>query len=198
MDIAVHLSSLSKSSLAVSFSPSPQALSLVERCLAGDRKAQFELYQQYAKAMYNCCLRIVNHDTEAEDVLQEAFLLAFRRLGEYRKEAEFGAWLKRIVVNTAINHIRKRRMDLLPIENAKGQLDDTEQDRQRDAELSYEVEKVKRAIQQLPDGFRVVITLYLLEGYDHVEIAEILGISESTSKSQYNRAKAKLREILTN
>jgi RNA polymerase sigma-70 factor (ECF subfamily) len=198
MDIAVHLSSLSKSSLAASFSPSPQALSLVEKCLAGDRKAQFELYKQYAKAMYNCCLRIVNHDTEAEDVLQEAFLLAFRRLGEYRKEAEFGAWLKRIVVNTAINHIRKRRMDLLPIENAKGQLDDTEQDRQRDAELSYEVEKVRRGIQQLPDGFRVVITLYLLEGYDHVEIAEILGISESTSKSQYNRAKAKLREILTN
>jgi RNA polymerase sigma factor (sigma-70 family) len=170
--------------------------SLVDRCKAGERKAQFELYQQYAKAMYNVCLRITNHETEAEDVLQEAFVLAFRKISDFRGESTIGAWLKRIVVNTAINEVRKRRMELAPLDNLRTKEDDTEIVRESEENVFYKVEQVKKAIRELPDGFRVVISLYLLEGYEHHEIAEILGISVSTSKSQYLRAKAKLREIL--
>jgi RNA polymerase sigma-70 factor (ECF subfamily) len=183
-----------RNSIAISAQEQPQTL--VERCKAGDRKAQFELYQQYAKAMYNICLRITNHEEEAQDVLQEAFVLVFHKLGEFRGDSTIGAWLKRIVVNTAINAVRKRKMQLTPIENMKPQADDTEMVRQDEENTFFQVEEVKKAIRKLPDGFRVVISLYLLEGYEHGEIAEILGISESTSKSQYNRAKAKLREIL--
>jgi RNA polymerase sigma-70 factor (ECF subfamily) len=181
---------------SMAISAQEQSQNLVERCKAGDRKAQFELYQQYAKAMYNICLRITNHEEEAQDVLQEAFVLVFHKLGEFRGDSTIGAWLKRIVVNTAINAVRKRKMQLTPIENLKPQADDTEMVRQDEENTFFQVEEVKKAIRKLPDGFRVVISLYLLEGYEHGEIAEILGISESTSKSQYNRAKAKLREIL--
>lgn len=169
---------------------------LVDRCKAGDRKAQFELYQQYVKAMYNVCLRITNHEADAEDVLQEAFILAFRKIGDFRGESTIGAWLKRIVVNTAINEMRKRRMELTPLDTLRTKEDDTETVRQDEENVFLQVEAVKKAIRQLPDGFRVIISLYLLEGYEHNEIAEILGISVSTSKSQYLRAKVKLREQL--
>ncbi len=173
-----------------------QPKSLVDRCKIGDRKAQFELYQQYAKAMYNICLRITNHEEEAQDVLQEAFILVFHKITDFRGDSTIGAWLKRIVVNTAINAVKKRRMELTPIDNLKPQADTNEIVREEEENIIFQVEEVKKAIRKLPDGFRVVISLYLLEGYEHGEIAEILGISESTSKSQYNRAKAKLREIL--
>ncbi len=170
--------------------------SLVDKCKAGDRKAQFELYQQYVKAMYNVCLRITNNEADAEDVLQEAFILVFRKIGDFRGESTIGAWLKRIVVNTAINEMRKRRMELTPLDILRTKEDDTETVRQDEENVFLQVEAVKKAIRQLPDGFRVIISLYLLEGYEHNEIAEILGISVSTSKSQYLRAKAKLREQL--
>ncbi len=189
---------LALTNLQSSSAQQEQALAqkIVEKCKAGDRKAQFDLYQQYAKAMYNVCLRITNHETEAEDVLQEAFLQVFRRISDFRGDSTIGAWLKKIVVNTAINHVRKRKMDLVPLEKVSAKEDDTIQQQEKETEVFYQVEQVKKAIRQLPDGFRVVISLYLLEGYEHGEIAEILGIAESTSKSQYNRAKAKLREIL--
>ncbi len=201
MGIAITLNHLLGGKQAVALQtkavvPTDATAALVAKCKAGDSKAQFELYKQYAKAMYGICLRISNHETEAEDILQEAFIMAFRKLEEFRNEATFGAWLKRIVVNTAINYVRKRRMELVPMDNARGLQDETAQERGAIEAESYQIEQVKAAIRQLPDGFRVVLSLYLLEGYDHAEIAEILGISESTSKSQYNRAKVRLREIL--
>ena len=139
-------------------------------------------------------MRIVNHATDAEDVLQEAFLEAFRYIHEFRGDSAFGPWLKRIVVNRAINHLKKRRLTLLE------QLPDTEDVAQQDAygseHVAYEVKKVHAALLQLPTGYRVVLSLYLLEGYDHGEIAQILNITESTSKSQYNRAKTKLKALI--
>jgi RNA polymerase sigma factor (sigma-70 family) len=174
----------------------PEANDLITRCIAGDSKAEFELYKQYAKAMYNVCLRICNHETEAQDILQEAFITAFKKINSFRQESTFGAWLKKIVVNTAINQVRKRRIDFVQMEQVRGMADETEREKNAQEQEIYEVEQVKMAIRKLPDGFRVVLSLYLLEGYDHAEIADILGISESTSKSQYNRAKAKLRELL--
>lgn len=143
--------------------------------------------------MYNVAYRIVHDEEEADDVLQEAFISAFRSLGHYRGEATFGAWLKRIVVNKAINALKRKKMDRLP-EEGHGDLAVETEDEFLD--YPFTVEKVRDAIEELPAGYRTVLSLYLLEGYDHGEIAEILGISESTSKSQFNRSKKKLKEIL--
>jgi RNA polymerase sigma-70 factor (ECF subfamily) len=169
---------------------------LILRCKRGDRKAQYEIYKLYAKAMYNVCLRITGDTLEAEDVLQEAFLIAFEKIETYRNEAAFGAWLKKIVVNAALNQVRKRRFQFSDINNNEDYEDESAHAVNDAEEMSYQAEQIRRAIAQLPDGFRIVFSLYLLEGYDHQEIAEILGISVSTSKSQYNRAKKKLQEIL--
>lgn len=165
---------------------------LIEQCRRGDREAHYRLYKLYARSMYNVGYRIVNHAGEAEDVLQEAFISAFRNLEYYRGDASFGAWLKRIVVNKAINVLKKRRPEPMPEDADVAWVNPAEEE----AEFPYTVDQVKRAIGDLPDGYRSVLTLYLLEGYDHAEIAEILGISESTSKSQFNRSKKKLIDLL--
>ena len=169
---------------------------LIQRCLQGDRQAYYKLYQLYKKGMYNVGFRIVNNPEEAEDVLQEAFISAFRNLEHYRGESSFGSWLKQIVVNKAINLLKKRKMERILDDE---QFDVAEESKADEFEgYPFSVEKVKQAMMMLPDGYRAVISLYLLEGYDHGEIAEILGISESTSKSQFNRSKKKLKEILEN
>lgn len=166
---------------------------LIEQCRQGSREAHYRLYKLYAKSMYNISYRIVNNTGEAEDVLQEAFISAFRNLEYYRGDATFGSWLKRIVVNKAINVLKKRRFEQLP---DREDFDVAEIVEAGEQEFPYSVDQVKRAIAILPDGYRAVLSLYLLEGYDHSEIAEILGISESTSKSQFNRSKKKLLNLL--
>ncbi len=143
--------------------------------------------------MYNICFRIVGSEHAAEDALQEAFVSAFQNLSSYEGRAAFGAWLKKIVVNKAISQLKKEKMDLAEIDD---DFDATDEDESDYDSINLQVESVHRGIQKLPNGFRAVFSLYLLEGYDHKEISEILGISESTSKTQYNRAKVKLREIL--
>lgn len=167
---------------------------LIARCKAGDRDAHFRLYKLYSKAMYNVGLRITHSEEEAEDVLQEAFINAFRNIDSYRGDATFGAWLKRIVVNKAINAVNRKKHDPIPDDD---RWDVAEEEPVGEYGEGLTVERVKRCIEELPDGYRMVLSLYLLEGYDHQEIAEIMGITESTSKSQLNRAKAKLRELLT-
>jgi RNA polymerase sigma-70 factor (ECF subfamily) len=167
---------------------------LIQRCREGDREAHYRLYQLYKKSMYNVGYRIVNNEEEAEDVLQEAFISAFRNLAYYRGDATFGAWLKRIVVNKAINYLKKRQLERLP-DNDKWDVKEEESVDELE-HFPYTVEQVREAIANLPDGYRTVLSLYLLEGYDHGEIGEILGISESTSKSQFNRSKKKLKAIL--
>lgn len=167
---------------------------LIARCLAGDREAHYRLYKMYARSMYNVSFRITGRAEDAEDALQEAFISAFRNLGKYRADATFGAWLKRIVVNKSINLLRRRRHEWLADD---GEFEVAEPAPQQEYKSELTVERVKKAIEELPDGYRTVLSLYLVEGYDHQEISEILGITESTSKSQLNRAKNKLREKLT-
>ena len=168
---------------------------VIDLCKGGDISAQFKLYSLYSKAMYNICFRMMNQQEEAEDALQEAFTYAFMRLDSFRFESSFGAWLKRIVVNTCINQLKKRRLELFYTDT---QYDRGEEEEEVDyGEIVFKAESIRRAIEKLPDGYRVVFSLYLLEGYDHTEIAEIMSISESTSKSQYLRAKKKIKEILT-
>jgi RNA polymerase sigma factor, sigma-70 family len=164
---------------------------LIEECRKGNSKAQFRLYDQYSIAMYNLAYRILNNREDAEDILQEAFVECFRNIDSFRFESTFGAWLKKIIINRCINHIKKKKIDLTLCETLPTTSYEEEE------EIVYETEKIFNSIEMLPDGYRIILTLYLIEGYDHSEISQILGISESTSKSQYSRAKEKLRNILS-
>lgn len=165
---------------------------LVNECRTGNRKAQFELYKLYATAMYNVALRIVNDDAEAEDVLQEAFLDAFNRIADFRQETTFGLWLKQIIINRSINYLRKRKVELVSLDD----VEIADEPNYDESETVLKVEAIKAAMNELPDGYRVVLTLHLFEGYDHEEISHILKISENTSRSQYLRAKRKLNSLL--
>ena len=167
---------------------------LIARCKTGDREAHYRIYKLYARSMYNVSYRITGREEDAEDALQEAFISAFNSLESYRGDATFGAWLKRIVVNKSINVLKKRKHELLPEDE---RWDIAEEEVHEEYREDLTVGRVKKAIEELPDGYRTVLSLYLLEGYDHQEISAIMGISESTSKSQLNRAKMKLREKLT-
>lgn len=169
---------------------------IIELSKTGNPKAQFQLYKLYSKAMFNICVRMLNSIEEAEDLLQESFTDAFMKLNSFRYESSFGAWLKRIVINKCINAINKKKIDLVfpdqPVEQ------DT-----RDEEVDYsgidmDFQRIHLAVGKLPDGYRVIFSLYALEGYDHGEISQIMNISESTSKSQYLRAKQKIKELLKN
>jgi RNA polymerase sigma-70 factor (ECF subfamily) len=164
---------------------------LIDRCRAGDQNAHFKLYKLYSRAMYNVGYRITGNEADAEDVLQEAFISAFRNLDSYRADASFGSWIKKIVINKAINLLKKRKMEMMPDE-----FDVPAEEPDQEYMSGLSVDRVRGVIQQLPDGYRSVLSLYLLEGYDHQEIGEIMGITESTSKSQLNRAKNKLKELL--
>jgi RNA polymerase sigma factor (sigma-70 family) len=166
---------------------------LIHRCRVGDQEAHFKIYKLYSRAMYNVGYRITGSEEDAEDVLQEAFISAFKNLASYRGDASFGSWIKRIVVNKAINLLKKRKLEMMQ-DNEDFDVPIEEPEEEYLPELS--VGKVKHCIELLPDGYRSVLSLYLIEGYDHQEIAEIMGITESTSKSQLNRAKNKLKELL--
>lgn len=164
---------------------------LIERCKNGDTRAQFELYKAYYKPMYNVCLRMLGNVVEAEDVMQEAFLKAFTKIDTYEGKVSFGAWLKKIVINRSLDQLKKRKVKF---EELNEKIPDEEP---VDIEISeIQMEQIKNAIQSLPDGYRVVLCLYLLEGYDHEEISQILGITNVASRTQYSRAKLKLREML--
>lgn len=165
---------------------------LIESAKFGNRQAQYSLYDSYKKAMYNTCLRMVDDQGDAEDILQEAFISAFTKLGSFHYESTFGAWLKRIVINKCLNHLQRKRIDVQSID----QLPEIDEQDNDEEEFEYSVEMVRRAVYKLPKGYKVIISLYLFEGYDHSEISEVLGISASTSKSQYHRAKKKLIEII--
>ena len=167
---------------------------LIERCKRGEKSAQFEIYKLYYKSMYNTSVRIVGNAEDAEDIMQESFLSAFLKLNEYQGEVSFGAWLKRIVINRSVDYLRKRKIEWIEIAEAVTIKQEETTGEEEEAEIK--VEAVKQAIKILPDGYRVILSLYLLEGYDHGEIAEILEISGSTSRSQYARARKRLVEIL--
>ena len=166
---------------------------LIDRCREGDREAQFRIYGLYYKAMYNTSLRIVKVPVEAEDIMQESFLSAFEKIDTYSGTVSFGAWLKRIVVNRSLDSIKKQRMIFETMDEKLAA--DTGEDFVMD-EIPVNMDKIRDAIMNLPEGFRIVLSLYLLEGYDHEEIGQILNITSSTSRSQYTRARQKLTEIL--
>jgi RNA polymerase sigma-70 factor (ECF subfamily) len=168
---------------------------IIEACKNGDERQKYKLYQLYSKAMYNVCYRMMNNREEAEDMLQEAFTQAFLKLDSFRYESAFGAWLKRIVINTCINAKNKRKVELTLMDEMH-HLDQPVQEEKDDELVKLTVAGITKAMEKLPEGGRIIFSLYLLEGYDHGEIAQILNITESTSKSQFMRAKRRIIEVL--
>jgi len=167
----------------------------IERAQAGDQTAMHQLYTHYMVAMLNTSFRILNNKEDAEDALQEAFIKAFSSLHQFNYQSTFGAWLKRIVVNHSIDQLKKKRKvaftdgdDLLVMELPA-------EEPVPENNLQEKLDRLYQGLHQLPDGYRTVLSLYLLEGYDHTEISEILNIEVSTSISQLSRAKKKLKSL---
>jgi len=165
---------------------------LIAESIRGSNKARYQLYQLYSKAMFNVCFRMMNNREDAEDMLQEAFIQAFQKLETFRNESGFGTWVKTITIHTCINALNKRKLDLKYFDEMH-RFDAIEEEQE---EALYTTENIIEAMNQLPEGGRIVFSLYLLEGYDHGEIAQILNITESTSKTQYMRAKRRVYEIM--
>ena len=136
---------------------------LLDGCKVGDQKAQFQIYKLYYKAMYNTSLRIVNDTMEAEDIMQESFLSAFEKIDTYSGTVSFGAWLKRIVINRSLDALSKRKAVFEDIELHAGIKDDSNDERSHEEEIDVRIGEVKEAIERLPDGYRVILSLYLLE-----------------------------------
>jgi len=170
---------------------------IIEKCKQNNRKAQMQLYNQYCRGMYIVAKRFVKDDMDAEDVLQEAFIKAFSKLHQFKNEVTFGAWLKRIVINKSIDFLKSKKQRLVDLEEGHLKVVDTDNDDKWLIEDTITIDEVKDAINTLPDKYKYVVMLYLIEGYDHQEISEILNISEVTSRTQLFRGKQKLQELLT-
>lgn len=164
-----------------------QDLQLIRDCLKNNRASQKQLYTQYAEAMLGVCYRYTKSLADAEDVLQEGFMRVFKNLHQYRQEGELGAWVRRIMVTTALNFLKR---------NAKYQNDlafekiDLHPVTDENPEITLDTKELASLIQQLPTGYQTIFNLHAVEGYTHVEIGELLGITDSTSRSQYARARA--------
>lgn len=168
---------------------------LIESCRQGNRSAQSELFQRYNKSMFHVALRIVQNREDAEDLLHDSFIDAFQKMSTFRGDATFGAWIKRIVINKSINFVKKKK--LVEVELFDEIIEDENEDEQSTDDFPFSVEEVKQAMKKLSEGYRIVFSLYLFEDYSHKQIADQLGITESTSKSQLNRAKKRLIELMT-
>lgn len=165
---------------------------LIEGCIRGDRKMQYELYQRFAPKMYGVCLRYAGNAEEAEDILQEGFIKVFNKIGSFRSEGSFEGWIRRIFVNTAIEHFRKKTY-LQPITEYE---EDTVEGKYLSVLDNLAEKDIIQLVQQLSPGYRTVFNMYVIEGYTHKQIAEALGISEGTSKSQLSRAKLILQDLV--
>jgi len=169
---------------------------IIEKCKQNNRLAQMQLYNQYCNGMYIVANRFVKDAAEAEDVVQEAFIKAFAKLHQYKAEVTFGAWLKRIVVNKSIDYLKSKKQQVVALEEVHLKVIDTPKDDDWMIEDDITISEVKNAIDTLPEKYKYVITLFLLEGYDHQEISEILDISQVASRTQLSRGKQKLQELL--
>lgn len=168
-------------------------IDLVEKCKANNRKAQMKLYRQYCDGMFCVAMRFLKNEDDAEDALQEAFIKAFQNLDQYQGEVTFGAWLKRIVINKCLDSIKSTKIKYAEIkENAMHIVED--EDWTVDEGVS--IEAIKEAINQLPDKYQYVVQLFLVEGYDHQEISQILDLREATCRTRLLRGKGYLKELL--
>ncbi len=165
----------------------------IQQCIAGCRKSQKELYDTFSSKMFVICLRYTKNQTDAEDVLQEGFVKLFKNLDKYRGDGSFEGWIRRIFVNTAIEHIRKNKTTMHDISDG---IENTIKDNYANALDNLFEKDIYQIASNLSDGYKTVFNMYAVEGYSHKEIANHLGITESTSKSQFSRAKAILRNLI--
>ncbi len=175
--------------------------SLIQACKKGNQPAQFEIYKLYYKAMYNVSLRIVKDSFEAEDIIQEAFLNAFTKLDTFKGEVTFGAWLKRIVINKSLTHLKmNNRFTAVKLEVVERNLSNNEEELTAEKAIDYSYIRAKEVIEimeKLKDNYRIALTLNLIEGYDNEEIATIMKISNENCRTTISRAKSKLRKLLS-
>lgn len=167
---------------------------LIEKCKINDRKAQLKLYNQYCDAMFCVSMRFLKNSDDAMDMTQESFIKAFKKLEQYSGEVTFGAWLKRIVINNCIDFLKSKKENHLSLDESYMYISEDD-DWSVDDDIS--IDDVKNAIESLPEKYKYVVMLYLIEGYDHSEISEILNIKETTSRTQLMRGKNQLKELLT-
>jgi len=168
-------------------------LKLVEQCKLNNRKAQQKLYKQYCEGMFCVAMRFLKNSHDAEDAVQESFIKAFQRINQFKADVTFGAWLKRIVINTCIDFLKLKKQDTIQLdENYLDLVDDT------DWEVSETIalDKVISAIEALPEKYRYVVQLFLVEGFDHTEISEVLKISTTASRTRLLRGKKHLKTVL--
>lgn len=168
-------------------------IDLIKRCKNNDRKAQLELYNQYCDAMFCVSMRFLKNNADAQDVTQEGFIKAFKKIDQYKSEVTFGAWLKRIVINCCLDFLKSKYQNHLSLDESFMQISD-DTDWSVDDEIS--IEEIKKAIEMLSEKYKYVVMLYLIEGYDHSEISQILSIKETTSRTQLMRGKNQLKELL--
>ncbi|MBK9175361.1 MAG: RNA polymerase sigma factor [Flavobacteriales bacterium] len=167
----------------------PTERELIKGCLAGDRRSQEALYARYARRMYAVCLRYARHELEAQDLMQEGFIRVFEKLKDFRMEGSLEGWVRRIMVHTAINQYRRKsfQQERFGLERLP------EDPVEADALGVLGAEELLGMVSSLPDGYRIVFNLFAIEGYDHAEIAEMLGCGESTSRSQLAKARRMLQ-----
>lgn len=171
---------------------------LIEQCKQFNRKAQMTLYNTYCDGMFIIAKRYLKDTAEVEDAMQEAFIKAFQKLSQYHGEVAFGAWLKRIVINTCLDAIKAKRLELFPLNEEIFKMEDQEVDAGWDIAADTNIAEVLAAIEELPINYKAAVKLFLLEGYDHQEISEILQISENASRTYLHRGKMRLKEKLKN
>lgn len=165
---------------------------LINGCLKGDRRTQEELYRRFSPKMYAVCLRYAGNAEEAQDILQEGFIKVFKKLDSFRSEGSFEGWIRRIFVNTAIEHFRRKRY-LMPVTEKE---ENTIEGKYLSVLDNLAAADIMALVQELSPGYRTVFNMYVIEGYSHKEIGDILGISEGTSKSQLSRAKVILQDMV--
>lgn len=168
-------------------------IDLVTKCKENDRKAQMQLYEQYCQGMFCVAMRFLKNEDDAEDVLQDAFIKAFQKIEQYKGEVTFGAWLKKIVVNRSLDFLKGKKENLVALDETYMHMAEDD-DWTVDDGISIAV--VKMVMEGLPDKYRCVLQLYLMEGYDHEEISQILGITNTTCRTRLLRGKGHLKELL--
>ncbi|WP_228851882.1 RNA polymerase sigma factor [Aegicerativicinus sediminis] len=172
-------------------------IELIQLSISGNRNAQGEIYKRYYKAMYNVSRRIVNDEMEAEDIMQESFLKAFRKLHTLKDQNTFGAWLKRIVINNSVQFLKDaKKENVKSIENELYRLEDDSNDGISTDETNSKVKFILKQIDQLKENYKLALTLHLIEGYDYDEICEIMEISYANCRTMISRAKESLRNKL--
>ena len=168
-------------------------IDVVERCKSNDRKAQLKLYQQYCEGMFCVAMRFLKNEDDAEDVLQESFIKAFEKIHQFQGEVSFGAWIKRIVINKCIDFLKTRKEKTVRLDESYMHITE---DEDWMVEEAISLETIKGEIEKLPEKYRYVVMMFLMEGYDHAEISQVLGLTESNCRTRLLRGKGLLKEAL--